>query len=142
MNVHDQDDQDRDDVEDLDQEDRVDLVSVPVEVQGPVRVRELPRRRWVSRSMTIDPGVTLQLGGRDLTRAVMRVWIVSWAGGGVCPVTYIGESDSVAWASGLGIMPPVAGSVIDLTHCDEVWARNSDTVNAVTITVVTETWAE
>lgn len=142
MNQHAQDFPDRDDVEDLDQEEPPELVRVPVVVDGTVRTRSLPRLKWTARNYTLAAGEARMLGGRELQRASMKVWITTWAGAGTCPVLYIGTTETGVRTGTEGIVPPVVGIPVEMNHCDYVYVFNNDAANAVTISVTTEIWAD
>lgn len=105
------------------------LKSVPVTVEAPVTVHELPARGGGYRALELDTTAE-----RILTADPRRKSAI------ILPVDgdiYIG--DDQAQATGDGRPRWTSGVPLPITHRDEVWA--SATTGTVEVTIVIEQWA-
>jgi hypothetical protein len=103
---------------------------VAVAVEGPVGVHILPSVSGGMRGFLLDAGngLTKKIAGPDRRRRKLSIWADQ--------PFYIGGSQQEA-AAGVGARIP-ANLVVDMTHCDEVWA--TITV-AGTVSFIVENWA-
>lgn len=115
---------------------------VPVSVENPVRVQQLPSRSGVPRSLNIKVAETLI--GHDLRRRVLRIFLPSLIVAEAetnFPIRLGNTQQSVE--DGTGFLLSV-GVVLELTHADTVWAISTatgpDEVSVVSL--MTENWAD
>jgi hypothetical protein len=111
---------------DLDDVQQVEPVTpaVPVKIEGPVRVQQVPNRSGpaFTHAMTTQPSQVL---GEDMRRARAQLW----ADEGWLYRRRTGGPVTVA-----------ANAIIDITHCDEVWASVSTETG--TLNIITEYFAQ
>jgi len=108
------------------------MTPIPVVTEGPVRVQQLPTRSAGMRTYDLTPTVPQRILDADPRR---RRALLQVQGDDVM----LGSSQASAAAGALF----ADGTLLELTTCDEVWARSA-TAPAVTCTlgVLNEQWAD
>lgn len=131
-----------DDVEDLEQEEDlgIDHVVVPVRVEGPVRVRQLPAIAWAPRTFTVvHLAAPTRIAGRDPRRASLALYLPEPPA--AAHRIYIGASQAGAQSLTEGIIP-TGGQLLTLRHTDDVWVYNAHAANDLDVCVIPEFWAD
>lgn len=108
-------------------------VAVPVQVDGPVRVQQVPTVAADARTYILGDAATKILG-RDPRRSVA----ILMAATGAVPFLF-GYSQAAADAGTAAAWP--AGLALPLHSNEEVWVRSGTPGTPVTLTVVAENWA-
>lgn len=132
---------------DLQQEEETDgYVVLPVRVtdQGPVQVHQLPSRDASMRSLHVGTEVQ-QIVGANLRRRKMIVWATAET---ASTFVYIGTDKNQVENGTAALLPAHlddftngAPTQLTMTHAMQVWVRAAG-VNPVTLSVVTEDWAD
>lgn len=124
------------DVDDVLQEDVHALPTgpVPVAVQGPVSVRQLPMRPGSGRTLPVDGVETI--AGDDDRRAQVTVWLANPAG----PVAYVGHDRTLV--QGGEALTVVAGIPVTLRGSRRVYAASATPGTAARLSVLIEQWAD
>lgn len=135
------------DVADLQQEEETDgFVVLPVRVtdQGPVQVHQLPSRDASMRSVYVDENVQ-QIVGANLRRRTMTVWATAET---ASTFLYIGTDKNQVESGTAALLPAHlddftngAPTQLTMTHALQVWVKAVG-ANPVTLSVVTEDWAD
>jgi len=132
----------------VEQEEAPPLGALPVTVETPVRVQELPARAAGYRRVAVGTTEPLRVLGRDprRRRAVIQVYDAAGATHGV----YLGASRTevappASFAARLGVATPgggtpVASHPLELRGLDELWLL-ADTAGCE-VTVIAEQWAD
>lgn len=125
------------------------LGTIPVCVDGPVRVQELPARASGYRRVALTTTTPQKVLGRDprRRRALLQVFDAAGATQGVFyGVTLNQVTPPSSYAARLAVMSPavdgatVASPVLELTGMDELWAV-ADTADCE-LSVTAEQWAD
>ncbi len=135
------------DLTDLQQEEETDaIIEVPVRLVNTATVQAhlLPSRDASMRSVTVDTNVQ-QIVGANLRRRIMRVWATAAT---ASTIVYIGTDKNQVESSTAAVLPAVVDTLADgmplvlpMTHGLQVWAKAVG-ANPVTLSVVTEDWAD
>lgn len=121
-------------------------ILVPVKVvefeDNPLSIHHLPSRRAVMRNVILTAGVVQQLVGYDLRRRSLRVWGDAAANG----VMYLGsrldeveQSTCARWPVQINTGVDSPAPVLNMDHCEAVWAKADQTVN---VSYIAEYWAD
>lgn len=125
------------------------LTTIPVCVEGPVRVHQLPARASGYRRVTVGTSTPLRVLGRDPRRR--RVLLQAFDADGATQGVFYGATamevtPPAAFAARLAVPGPaasgatVASPVLELTGVDELWVL-ADTAQCE-LTVTAEQWAD
>lgn len=107
---------------------------VPVAVQGPVNIRQLPMRASSGRTLPVDAIETI--AGDDDRRAQVTVWLANPAG----PSVYIGHDRTLV--QGGEALTVVSGIPVTLRGSQRVWAASATPGTAARLSVLIEQWAD
>lgn len=111
--------------------DEPNIKEVPVRVENPVGVQALPAEAWATRSYELSTTEPTKVARRDPRRKRAVISVVTQA-------AWIGTSQSIAKVSVGYRMGAAATSVIELTHCEEIWAV-ADTAGSI-LSIIEEYW--
>ena len=106
-------------------------LAVPVDVEGPVRVQQLPARSGTSRSWKVNSTDTTVIAKADLTRGRLLVWTDTTS----VQLSY----DQASITAGTAAVLPV-GLVVELRNCRRVYVRSTGA--DTTVSVLGEQWSE
>lgn len=138
-----------DDADVLQDEGMPGLTTIPVCVDGPVRVQQLPAKAAGYRRVTVTTTTPQRVLGRDprRKRAVLQVFDSAGATRGVFYGATLNEvTPPAALAARLAVASPavagatVASPVLELTGQDELWVVADTAVCELTVTA--EQWAD
>ncbi len=134
---------DLDDVQQLEEPERHINVPVRVTEMPPVRTQALPARDASMRSMSVT-NVVQQLVGGNLRRQRIAVWAHTEVTGSVL---FIGtdknqvESGTAAQLHVALLSTEIPPMLLEMSHTLPLWVMAS-TENAITVSIVTEDWAD
>jgi len=110
-----------------------DAVSVPVQVQGPIRVQPLPATSWSAHHFELSATQATKIAQADPRRSRAIITVATQA-------AWIGPSQQQA-ANGLGYRQGAAAtSTLELRHNNEIWAI-ADTAGAL-LSIIEEYWTD
>lgn len=121
-------------LEELEQRDDVAPTAVAVRIDESVKTHEMPARAGTMRTLTLGLVPEL-LVGRDLSRKSFHLHCYAPATG-----IFVG-TDAQSVADGSAYFVGQFGS-LDVTHCEQLWARSADPALSGTIAMMTEHWAD
>lgn len=110
------------------------IEAVPVAVEGPVNVRQLPAPLWSAVTVTLNDDQPQQLFGREARRKRICVQVTGatcWFG----PTRETCDSEMIAFRQSA-----TTSFVTEYTHCGELWVKR-DSGNPV-VSAFQEFWTE
>jgi hypothetical protein len=107
---------------------------VPVAVQGPVNIRQLPMRASSGRTLPVDAVETI--AGDDDRRAQVTVWLAETGG----PSAYVGQDRTLVQAG--EALTVVAGIPVTLRGSQRIYAASATPGTAARLSVLIEQWAD
>lgn len=122
-------------LDELQQRETFELPTVPVRIDGPADVHTLPSKRF---NVSQEPiGGSNVVATRILTADPTRHRAIVILRSATATDSFLVQSTS----SGQGIAWP-ANVPLEFLHCDEVFAKNNAADTSVTLSVMTEHWAD
>jgi hypothetical protein len=112
-----------------------------VEVVNSVRTYDLPSRHGLSRSYTLQEGVTMPLLGKDMRRKSVRIWGVAISGT-VSKGIYVGTKEDVD--RGDAALIPY-GQAIPISHAEQIYVKpqgNTFGTDVYMVSFISENWAD
>ncbi len=109
------------------------LNPVPVDVQGPVKVQQLPAQTGSAKRVNVTDTQSVKIAKGDPRRSILRIWATDQ------PI-YVGYSQAEADGSQAAKLP--INLILPIANLNEVWVRSATPGQATDVSWINDQWTQ
>jgi hypothetical protein len=106
---------------------------VPVDVQGPVKVQQMPAQTGSTRNYSVVDTDATKITKNDPRRSRLRIWTQTQ------PV-YVGYTQAEALGTQAAILP--TGLILEIGNLNEVWVRSATAGQTAVVSALNDQWTQ